>query len=108
THSVFRTDSPFYDPTILQLPYDPVKAQQLFDAVAKDNGGTISWTMTTFQTASYATPAEYLQGKFNAYNHVHVDLIKEVAATHISNTNTSAFTMSMYGNNFDDPEPSWT
>jgi peptide/nickel transport system substrate-binding protein len=108
TRSIFRTDSPFYDPNILQNAYNPTQAQALFDAVAKDNGGTISWTLTTFQTPSYATPADYLQAKFNAYKNVKVDLVKEASATHITKANTSDFTMSMFGNIFDDPEPTWT
>jgi peptide/nickel transport system substrate-binding protein len=108
TRSIFRKDSPFYDPNILQNAYDPVKAQQLFDAVAKDNGGTISWTMTTFPVDSYKTPAEYFQAKLNAYKNVHVDLSVESGSVHQTNANSSNFTMSVYGNIFDDPEPTWT
>ena len=32
--SVFRHDSPFYDASITQLGYDPVKAQSLFNQLA--------------------------------------------------------------------------
>lgn len=107
--SMFRTDSPFYDPNILQNAYDPVKAQQLFDAVAKDNGGTIEWTMTTFAgLPQYATPSEYFAGKFNTYKNVKVTLQPEAAATHLSRTTASDFTMSVYANIFDDPEPNFT
>src|SRR5207344_283102 len=71
--SIFRTDSPFYDPTTLQPAYDPVKAQQLFDQVSAANGGgTINIQMGNFPVVNFQNTGQYLQSKLNAYNHVHV------------------------------------
>jgi peptide/nickel transport system substrate-binding protein len=108
TKSIFRTDSPFYDPNILQPAYDPVKAQQLFDAAAADLGGTISFTITTFPVLNYQNTATYVQAALNKFNHVKADLQTEASAQHITNASTSNFTMSVFGNIFDDPEPTWT
>src|SRR5206468_3452441 len=62
----------------------------------------------SFTTPVYSTPATYLQGKLNKYNHVKVDLVVEASAGHITTTTQSNFQMSTWGTIFDDPEPTWT
>ena len=108
--SIFRTDSPFYDPTVLQLPYDPVKAQQLFDQVSADNGGgTINIQMGNFPVVNFQTSGQYLQAKLNSYNHVHVDLTTESSPQHVTTCNTQAYTgICLFAGFFDDPDPGWT
>jgi peptide/nickel transport system substrate-binding protein len=107
--SIFRHDSPFYDPTITELPYDPVKAQQLFDQVTADTGKPIEFTLSTFTATNYATAAQYVQGVLNKYRNVKVSIVQESGAVHNRNCTTGAFSGAcMHGPIFDDPEPLWT
>jgi peptide/nickel transport system substrate-binding protein len=109
-YSVFRPDSPFYDPSILQVTYDPVKAQQLFDQVSADNGGgTINIQLGAFTSAIYQLTAQYYQSKLNAYNHVKVEVYSESSPTHVTTCNTQAYTgICLFSGFFDDPDPGWT
>jgi peptide/nickel transport system substrate-binding protein len=108
--SVFRTDSPFYDQNILQLAYNPTKAQQLFDQVSAANGGgTINIQLGTFTAAIYQNTAQYYQSKLSAYKNVKVEIYSESSPTHVSTCNTQAYTgICLFSGFFEDPEPGWT
>jgi peptide/nickel transport system substrate-binding protein len=106
--SPFRHDSPFYDANILQLPYNPTKAQQLFDAVAADNGGTLSFSLSTFNVQNYMTAALYVQGILGGYKNVKVTLVSEQGSGHIANINNRNYQAGITGSVFIDPEPQWT
>jgi peptide/nickel transport system substrate-binding protein len=107
--SAFRPDSPFYDPTILQLQYDPVKAQQLFDAYVAEKG-PLNITLSAFAApANYALAAQYVQGKLNTYKGVHVELLSEAPAQHATNCLLGNYQQAcLAGIIWDDPEPQWT
>jgi peptide/nickel transport system substrate-binding protein len=107
--SIFRHDSPFYDPTIKQSTFDKVKAQQLFDAYAKDNG-PLNFTMIISPSPNYQLSAQYLQGVLNKYNNVKMNLQTVASATQIATcaNHTKFDAACMTGNIFDDPEPTWT
>jgi peptide/nickel transport system substrate-binding protein len=108
-NSAFRDNSPFYDPNTLQLGYDPVKAQQLFDQVAADNGGQpLTFTLTAFNTGIYLPASQYIQSKLNSYRNVKVSILLEASAVHQTNANTGNFIGALYATPFDDPEPTWT
>src|SRR5262249_44948269 len=47
-NSIFGPTSPFYDSGIQQVGYDPAKAQQLFDQIAADTGGPLTFAIDTF------------------------------------------------------------
>src|SRR5689334_23979054 len=52
--SIFRHDSPFFDPSITQQFNNKAKAQQLIDAWSADHGGAkLQFTMTVFQSTNY-------------------------------------------------------
>jgi peptide/nickel transport system substrate-binding protein len=106
--SVFRKESPFYDPNITQLPYDPKKAQQLFDQLAADTGGPLTFTLVSFNTGNYLTAAQYLQGKLGSYNNVKVTIDYAASAAQQARVNKGDFTAALYSQPFDDPEPIWT
>lgn len=61
--------SPFHDPTIKVLGYDPKKAQELFDEIAKD-GKALEFTLTATQTT--ALFAEFVQAQFQQFRNVKV------------------------------------
>jgi len=106
--SVMRHNSPYYDPSIVQTPYNPTDAQALFDQLAAANGGTFKFTLTNFPTGNFPAEGQYIQGKLNAYKNVKVDLVTEAVNLHISNTLSGNFQATIYSNPFDDPEPTWT
>jgi ABC-type transport system substrate-binding protein len=107
-NSVFRDASPFFDASISQLPYDPTKAQQLFDQVAADTGGPISFEITAFNTGIYVPASQYIQGKLNSFHNVKVSVTLEASATHQTRVTQGDFVAALYATPFDDPEPTWT
>jgi peptide/nickel transport system substrate-binding protein len=108
--SIFRHDSPFYDPSIVQNFNNPAKAQQLIDAWSAANGGAqLKFTMTVFTSTNYQLSAQYVQGKMNALKNVHMDLVTEASAQHITSCTLGQYAQACgFGNIFDDPEPTWT
>jgi peptide/nickel transport system substrate-binding protein len=106
--SPFRPDSQFYDPTAVQPTYDPVKAQQLFDAVAAANGGTVELPILTVAVADFQLNAQYLQGVLNKYNHVHATIVTEGTAAYVQDVTTRAYgALVLLTTTFDDPDPTW-
>jgi peptide/nickel transport system substrate-binding protein len=106
--SIFRHSSPFYDPNILQPAYNPTHAQDLFNQLAAENGGTYKITFTTFTYGNFPAEAQYIQAKLNSYKNVKVDLVSEATNLHITNVLSGNFDMTDFSNPFDDPEPTWT
>jgi peptide/nickel transport system substrate-binding protein len=108
--SIFRHDSPFYDPSITQQFNNPAKAQQLIDAWSADHGGArLQFTMTVFQSTNYQLSAQYVQGKLNELKNVKMDLVTEASAQHITSCTAGTYAQACgFGNIFDDPEPAWT
>jgi peptide/nickel transport system substrate-binding protein len=108
-NSIFSENSPFYDASITQYPYDPVKAQQLFDAVAADNGGQpVSFEISGFAVQTQQTQAEYMQGVLNKFKNVKVTVQTYAISAGITKLTTRDFQMMLAGSYFIDPEPSWT
>jgi peptide/nickel transport system substrate-binding protein len=106
--SAFRHESPFYDPSILQLGYDPVKAQQLFDQLAADTGGPLKFTMSTFPANNFQLAAQYIQGVLNKYRNVQMSVATESSQAHQTSCNTRAFDSICHtAIPFDDPDPAW-
>jgi peptide/nickel transport system substrate-binding protein len=105
--SIFRHESPFYDPNITQIGYDPVKAQQLFDQLAAETGGPMNVTLDTFGTGNYAPAAQFIQASVNKLNNVHVSIDTAATATQVARVTGGDFTVANYGNPFDDPDPVW-
>jgi peptide/nickel transport system substrate-binding protein len=106
--SVFRHDSPFYDPATIYPPYNQAKAQQLFNAYAADHG-PLNFTMTYAPSQIYVLSTGYLQGVLNKYSNVNMSLKTEASALHVANcTSLNYDSACMSGNIFDDPEPTWT
>lgn len=106
--SIFRHDSPFFETGLVQPTYNSTQAQALFDQLAADTGGPLSFNLTTFPVQNYLTSAEYVQGILNKYRNVKVTITPEPATQHITNLNQRAFTAAMTGIVFVDPEPQWT
>jgi peptide/nickel transport system substrate-binding protein len=106
--SIFRHDSPFYDPTITQQGYDPTKAQQLFDQLAAENGGPMNVTLETFGVSNYPPSAQFIQASLNKLNNVHVSIDTGATAAHVTRVTSGDFTVALYGNPFDDPDPTFT
>jgi len=106
--SIFRHNSPYYDSTILQPAYNPTDAQNLFNQLAAENGGTYKINFTSFQYGNFPGEAQYIQSKLNSYKNVKVDLLFEATNLHITKTLQGDFDMTSFSNPFDDPEPTWT
>jgi peptide/nickel transport system substrate-binding protein len=106
--SLFRHDSPFYDPSLVEPAYDPAKAQQLIDAYVGDNG-PLNFTLTSFPTEPYPTQAQYIQGVMNRYKNVKVNVIVEGLPAHLANCFSGNFDNACNAAVFwTDPEPAWT
>jgi peptide/nickel transport system substrate-binding protein len=106
--SAFRHQSPFFDPSILQLPYDPTKAQQLFDQLAADHGGPLKFTMSTFPANNFQLAAQYIQGTLNKFRNVQMSIATESSQAHQTSCNTRAFDSICHtAIPFDDPDPAW-
>jgi peptide/nickel transport system substrate-binding protein len=106
--SVFRHTSPYYDPNITQIGYDPVKAQQLLDQLATDTGGPLTFTLYTFNAGNYITGAQYVQGTLSKLRNIKVSVEVEATPAHMARLNSGDYGAMLYGNPFDDPEPTWT
>jgi peptide/nickel transport system substrate-binding protein len=107
--SVFDKGSPFFDPNISQLQFDQTKAQQLFDAVAADNGGTVNIPLSTFALVNYQTTAQYVVATLNKFKGVKVTQTDEAAPAHVTSCATRAYTgICVFAQFFTDPEPGWT
>jgi peptide/nickel transport system substrate-binding protein len=109
THSAFRTDSPFYDPSVVQPAFDAAGAQSLFDQAAQELGvSTINIPMGAFSVTAYANSASYIQAAINKYNHVHIDLQTIGTSQHVTECTTRTYVgICHYGNPFVDPDPTW-
>jgi peptide/nickel transport system substrate-binding protein len=109
THSVFRPDSPFYDPNILQPSYDPAAAQALFDQASQELGqSTINIPMGAFPSPNYANSASYIQATLNKFNHIKVNITTVATSAHVTECTSRQYTgICHYGNPFDDPDPTW-
>jgi peptide/nickel transport system substrate-binding protein len=105
--SIFRKDSPFYDPTITQLPYDPVKAQQLFDQLAAETGGPLTVTLYSFNVNVYPLASQYVQAVLNKFRNVKVTIDLAATAAHLQRLANADFSLAMSAQVFDDPDPSW-
>lgn len=103
--SIFAESSPFYDATITQYPYDPVKAQQLFDAAAADNGGPITFEISGFAVQTQQTQAEYLQGVLSKFKNVKVTVQTYAIGAGVTKLTTRDFQMMLAGLYYIDPEP---
>jgi peptide/nickel transport system substrate-binding protein len=106
--SIFRPDSPFYDKSILQPGYDPTKAQQLFDQLAAEAGGPVSFTLYTFNSATFPLGVQYIQGILNGYKNVKVQVQVESIAQNVTRVSTGDYGIDLFGNFFVDPEPGWS
>jgi peptide/nickel transport system substrate-binding protein len=108
--SPFRSDSPFFDSSSVQPSYDATKAQQLFDAVAAANGGTVELPILTIAgNVDYQANANYLAGVLNKFNHVHASVVSKGLSAFIPDTlNHSYDAIVLLGSTFDDPDPTWT
>src|SRR5207244_8816751 len=89
--SAFRKDSPFYDANILQLQYDPVKAQSLLDQLAAEKGGPLKFTMTTFPANNFQLAAQYIQRALSKFKNIDVSIATESSQAHQNSCNTRAF-----------------
>jgi peptide/nickel transport system substrate-binding protein len=106
--TIFRTTSPFYDPTAAQLPYDPVKAQQLFDAYTADTGGPVTFDIQAFNTGVYPAASQYVQAKLNAFRNVKVSVTVQASATQQQREINGDFLATMSSVFWEDPEPTWS
>jgi peptide/nickel transport system substrate-binding protein len=107
-NSIFSEQSPFYDQSLSQFPYDPTKAQQLFDAAAADLGGPVTFEISGFAVQTQQTQAEYMQGVLRNYRNVKVTVQTYAIAAGTQKLNSRDFQMMLAGNYFIDPEPAFT
>jgi peptide/nickel transport system substrate-binding protein len=107
-HSIFSEQSPFYDASLTQYSYDPVRAQQLFDAVAADTGGPVTFEISGFAVQTQQTQAEYMQGLLRNFRNVKVTVQTYVIAAGTAKLANRDFQMMLAGGYFIDPEPNFT
>jgi peptide/nickel transport system substrate-binding protein len=106
--SIFRPGSPFYDPSLVQLSYDPVKAQTLFSQVAADTGGPVTFDISSYNSGGYDIIGQYFQGALSKYKDVKVTLSLASVLAHTQDLNAGNFQAGVAGNPFVDPEPTMT
>jgi peptide/nickel transport system substrate-binding protein len=110
-NSMFHDHSPYYDSTIQQLPYDPTKAQQLFDALAADNGGPLAFDIGALSstTGTHVAAAQYILGKLNTYRNVKVGQIQPMGSAAMTTTARGGkFSAVVYTGIWDDPDQGFT
>jgi peptide/nickel transport system substrate-binding protein len=107
-NSVFGQDSPFFDPATLETPLDATKAQQLFDQIAADTGGPLTFTISTFNVGPTAVIAQYIQGALSKYKNVKVAIDPVAVQAQLSRLATADFTIALTATPFTDPDPTWT
>jgi peptide/nickel transport system substrate-binding protein len=106
--SLFVPNSPIYDKSQLQPGYDPVKAQQLFDAIYASNGNQdIAFPLTVLNQSLYVNQAQFIQASLNQFNHVKVTLDVQSVQTEIANVNQRNYQVAMFSSSFNDPDPKW-
>ena len=108
--SMFRPDSPFYDASIVQGPFNKAQAQALFTQASQElKQDPVQITATTFPVLNYQNTALYLQSKVNEFQHVKITVVTEAGAAHITNCAQRAYTgICVFGTIFDDPDPTFT
>src|SRR5262249_17468945 len=106
-HSFFATKSPFYDPSILMLPYDPTKAQALLDALAAD-GKPLNFTLTAIPTGDYGPMAQYVKSKLEQLKNVKVSINTVATQQIVSAVAARNYQGALYILAADDPHPLWT
>jgi peptide/nickel transport system substrate-binding protein len=106
--SIFRHDSPFYDPAIVQPYNDPTKAKALAAKVAAANGGKFEFTATAFTSTNYQSAIQYVQGALAKVG-ITMNIVTEGSTQHITSCTAGKFDqVCEFGSIFDDPEPAWT
>src|SRR5262249_50098122 len=95
--SIFLEQSPFYDPSITQLSADPAKAQQLFDQVAADTGGPVTFTITGFNVQTQIAQSQYMQGVLNQFRNVKASVDIVGVAAGVTQLNAGNFQVILAG-----------
>jgi peptide/nickel transport system substrate-binding protein len=106
-HSAFKKDSPFYDPNITQVAYNPVQAQKLFDELAAE-GKKVEFALQSLTTGSYVPSSQYIKGKLDGMKNVTVTIKGVASAQHQADVFARNFQAALFSQPFDDPEPTWT
>jgi peptide/nickel transport system substrate-binding protein len=109
-NSIFRDGSPFYDSGVQYLGYDPLRAQQLFDSLAADTGGPLSFDIYALNSSgNYVPAATYIQAKLNTYKNVKVgSVLLDGSAAAAARAAAGNFSALVYGAVFDDPDQGFT
>ena len=84
--------------------YDTAKAKTLFDAAAADCKCTIEFTITA-SVGKSSTAAEFMQGQFQRYSNVKVNVVQVTTPTLVSNAVNGTFDAQVWANLPIDPEP---
>jgi peptide/nickel transport system substrate-binding protein len=106
--SIFAETSPFYDKSLTQYPYDRQRAQELFNQVAADTGGPVTFEISGFAVQTQQTQAEYLQGILNQFKNVKATVKTYAIGAGVTKLNSRDYQMMLAGNYFIDPEPAFT
>jgi peptide/nickel transport system substrate-binding protein len=101
--NMFIPGSPFYDPSLVLPTNNPQQAQALFDQVFADTGKQIEFTISCSPTS--ANRCQFLQGDFQAFNHVKVNVESLTAATLVGKQNSKDYQMITDARQYVDPEP---
>ena len=108
--SIFRDSSPFFDAGILQQTFNKTQAQALIDQVYAANGNNdITIPIASFGSGAYGLAGQYVASRLGQYNHLKVPLQVETTGQHIATCTSRSYTgICLFGNIFEDPEPTWT
>jgi peptide/nickel transport system substrate-binding protein len=102
TKSAIRAPSPYADPTINQLPYNPTQAQTLFNQVAADTGKPLDITIT--YSTTIGPLAEAVQGQLLQYQNVKVAVAGFAPAAISTKSATHDFQMILGSTTSFDPD----
>jgi ABC-type transport system substrate-binding protein len=94
---------------LTQASFNATKAQQLFDQLASERGGPLTFTITSSTAQIQTAAAQYVQAALNKYTNVKVTVQSEAPAQHAATCAAGTYDgVCTTVNGFDDPEPLWT
>jgi len=106
--TMFREDSPFYNPDMTFAGYNSEEAQQLFDELAQENGGPLVFDMAVSTNSENNALMRQLQTQLTQYENVEASVNTIDGPNYGITLFTGEFNLALYAVASPDPEPNFT
>lgn len=103
--ALFPEGNPYHVDEPALATYDPAKAQELFDQYAEENGGPLSFQLTTNTSSAQLALGEAIQTQLSQYDNVEMSLNTVTQAVQIETVYGGAFQSTIWGANGQHPFP---